>query len=160
MPEGHAMSTLIGAGLEQWILHAGNLFLHGFERLPYDGRPNTLGAEVAHFFDLHEIEEGIVFACRHQSCLLPGLKLARNEPKDAQQVCAAIAIHGDQLLSMIIRNLCVGMQVASWWKAVENRPEMAQKWGIFLRWYIQCNAETYIALANHTRPENPNPKVF
>jgi hypothetical protein len=83
------------------------------------------------------------------------VKLARNEPKNAQQVCAAVAIHGDQLLSMIIRNLCAGMQVASWWKAVENRGEMAQKWGILLRRYIQSNAETYIALANHTRPENP-----
>src|SRR3981189_3934569 len=102
MPEGHAMSALIGAGLKQWILHAGNLFLHGFERLPDDGRSNTLGAEVAHFLYLHEIEEGILFARRYQSRLLPGLKLARNEPKNDQQVCAAIATHGDQLLSMII----------------------------------------------------------
>jgi hypothetical protein len=47
------------------------------------------------------------------------------------------------------------MQVASWWKAVENRGEIAQKWGTFLGWYIQSNAETYIALANHTSPENP-----
>ena len=61
---------------------------------------------------------------------------------------------------MIIRNLCVGMQVATWWKAVENRPEMAQKWGIFLRWYIQSNAETYIALANHTKSENPTLRFF
>src|SRR6266705_1167317 len=61
---------------------------------------------------------------------------------------------------MIIRNLYAGMQVASWWKAVENRAEMAQKWGIFLGWYIQSNAETYIALANHTRPENPTLRFF
>ena len=77
------MSALIGAGLEQWILHAGNLFLHGFEGLPYDGWTNTLGAEVAHFLYLHEIEEGIIFARRYQSRLLPGLKLARNEPENA-----------------------------------------------------------------------------
>jgi hypothetical protein len=61
---------------------------------------------------------------------------------------------------MIIRNLYAGMQVASWWKAVENRAEMAQKWGILLRWYIQSKAETYLALANHTRPENPTLRFF
>src|SRR6266446_6986845 len=73
MPESDAMSALIGAGLEQRILHACNLFLHGFERLPDDGRTNTLGAKIAYFLYLHEIEEGIVFACRYQSCLLPGM---------------------------------------------------------------------------------------
>jgi hypothetical protein len=54
--------------------------------LPDNGRPNPLGAEVAHFFDLHKIEEGIIFAHRYQSRLLPGMKLARNEPKNAQQI--------------------------------------------------------------------------
>jgi len=56
------------------------------------------------------------------------LKLARNKPENAQQVCAAVTIHGCRVLSKIIRNLCAGMQVASQWKAVENRDEMAQKW--------------------------------
>ena len=83
MPESDAMSALIGARLEQGILHARNLFLHGFERLPDDGRTNALGAKVAHFLYLHEIEEGIIFARRYQSRLLPGLKLARNEPENA-----------------------------------------------------------------------------
>src|SRR6266478_5400544 len=154
MPESDAMSALIGAGLEQWILHTGNLFLHGFERLPDDGRTHTLGAEVAHFLYLHEIEEGIIFARRYQSRLLPGLKLARNEPKDTQQVYAAIAIHGDQLLSMIIRNLCVGMQVASWWKAVENRAKMAQKWWIFLP-----RVDSFGVKSNRSQVERARPKL-
>ena len=77
MPESDAVSAPIGARLAQWILHAGNLFLHSFERLPDDGGTNALGAEIAHLLDLHEIEKGILFARRHQSRLLPGLKLAR-----------------------------------------------------------------------------------
>ncbi len=93
-----AVSAPISARFEQWIFHAGNLFLHGIERLPDHGRPNTLRAEVAHFLDLHQIEKGIIFARRHQSRLLPGLKLARNEPQNAQQVGAAVAIHGGQAL--------------------------------------------------------------
>jgi hypothetical protein len=84
VPEGNAMSALIGAGFEQRILHARNLLLHGFERLPDHGGANALGAQVAHFFDLHEIEKRIIFGCADQSGLLPGLKLARNEPKNAQ----------------------------------------------------------------------------
>ena len=128
MPESDAVSALIGASFEQWILHAGNLFLHGFERLPDDGRTNPLGAEVAHFLDLHQIEERIIFARRYQSRLLPGLKLARNEPENTQQIGAAIAIHGCKDLTMIIRNFHAGMQVATRWKAVEKRGEMAQTW--------------------------------
>jgi len=31
--------------------------LHGLKRLPDHGWANALGAEVAHFLDLHEIEE-------------------------------------------------------------------------------------------------------
>jgi hypothetical protein len=126
--ERDAASALIGSGFEQRILHARNLFLHGFKRLPDHGRANALRAQVAHFLDLHQIEKGIIFGRRHQSRLLPGLKLARNEPKNAQQVCAAVAIHGCQNLAMIIRNLCAGMQVATRWKSVENQAEMAQKW--------------------------------
>ena len=41
--------------------------------------------------------------------------------------------------------------MASWWKPVEKQPKMARKWWIFLHWYILSNAETYIALANHTK---------
>ncbi len=93
MAERDAASALIGAGFEQWIRHARNLLLHGLKRLPDHGWANALGAEVAHFLDLHEIEEGIILGGRHQSRLLPGLKLARNEPEDAQQICAAVAIH-------------------------------------------------------------------
>ena len=121
VPESNAVSAAIGASFEQRIPHAGNLLLHGFERLPDDGRTNALGAEVAHFLDLHQIEKGILFARRHQSCLLPGLKLARNEPENAQQVCAAVARHGCiKLSSLIIRNFCAGMQVATWWNPVEG----------------------------------------
>ncbi len=80
--ERNAASALISAGFQQWILHARNLFLHGFERLPDDGGTNPLGAQVPHFFNLHQIEKRILFARRHQSRLLPGLKLARSKPKN------------------------------------------------------------------------------
>src|SRR6266446_8650378 len=108
MPKSDTSSALIGASLEQWILHAGNLLLHGIERAPDDGRTNALGTEVAHFLYLHKIDKRIIFAQRDQPRLLPGLKLARKEPKNAHQVGAAVAIHGCQLSSTIIRNLCAG----------------------------------------------------
>src|SRR5260370_3587668 len=136
VPKSDAASALIGPSLEQWILHAGNLLLHGFERAPDDGRTNALGAEVAHFLDLHKIEKRIIFAHRDQSRLLPGLKLARKEPKNAHQVGAAVAIHGCQTLFSDYPELVCGNASINAVEAVENQSEMALKWWSFLRRYL------------------------
>jgi len=45
-------------------------FWHGLKRLPDHGWANALGAEVAHFLDLHEIEEGIILGGRQPIPLL------------------------------------------------------------------------------------------
>src|SRR5712692_1880941 len=149
VPKSDAASALIGPSLEQWILHAGNLLLHGFERAPDDGRTNALGAEVAHFLDLHKIEKRIIFAHRDQSRLLPGLKLARKEPKNAHQVGAAVAIHVCQTLCSDYPELVCGNASINAVEAVENQSKMALKWWSFLRRYLGSNAETYLPLGNH-----------
>src|ERR1035438_1251872 len=97
MPEGDAAAAAIRAGFEQRIFHARNLFLHGLERLADHGGTNPLRAQIANFLDLYEIEKRILVCSRNQSRLLPGLELARNEPKNTEQLGAAISIHGCQL---------------------------------------------------------------
>jgi len=62
MPESNAMPALKCPRLKKGILHASNLFLHRFQRLPDDGRPHTLSTQVAHFLNLDKIEERIVLA--------------------------------------------------------------------------------------------------
>jgi hypothetical protein len=57
MAEGDAMPGSVSGCLEQGIVHAGDLFLHRFQRLANHSRTNFLSAQVADFFDLEQVEE-------------------------------------------------------------------------------------------------------
>ena len=52
MAEGDSLARRECSGFEQRIFHAGNLLLHGIERLPYHRRAHFAGAQITHFLDL------------------------------------------------------------------------------------------------------------
>ena len=88
------MAGGVGAGLKQGILHARDLLQHGIKRLPDHRRTDFLGAQIANFFDLQEIEKRIAFGGGYQSGFFPIRQLTRREPKDTQQIRSTISVHG------------------------------------------------------------------
>jgi hypothetical protein len=53
-----------------WVFHAGNQ-THGAQRFKDHRGAHTLGAEVAHFFDLQEVKERIGIYCGQQTGFFP-----------------------------------------------------------------------------------------
>ena len=53
MAIGDSRTDAEGAGLDEWVLHAGDLLLHGLQRFANHRRTHALGAKVA---DLLELE--------------------------------------------------------------------------------------------------------
>ena len=78
---------------EQWILHARHLLLHGLKRLPDHGRADLSGAQIAYFFYLQQVEEGIAPSGGYQSGFFPSCQLARGEPQDANQIRSIVSVH-------------------------------------------------------------------
>src|SRR5271155_1794454 len=103
--ECNAVSGAEGAGLEQWILHSRSLFLHGLERLADHRGAHFGGAQVSNLFDLQQVKKGIALGGGNQSGFFPTCQLTRREPKNPEQVCSTIAVHGYRELSeSIIRS--------------------------------------------------------
>ena len=71
MAEGDSLARRESSGFKQRIFHAGNLLLHGIERLPYHRRPHFAGAQITHFLDLQEVEKRIALGGRYQSSFFP-----------------------------------------------------------------------------------------
>jgi hypothetical protein len=67
-----------------------------------------VSAEVANFFDLQQVEKGIALSGGYQSGFFPTCQLTRREPKNPEQVCSTIAVHGYRERSIsIIRSWTV-----------------------------------------------------
>ena len=78
------MSRSVGAGLEQWILHARDLLQHCVERLADYSGPHFSRAKVANLFYLEKVKKGIAFGGGYQSGFFPTRQLTRRDPKDTQ----------------------------------------------------------------------------
>ncbi len=94
VPEGDPVPVGEGGGFEQGIVHAGDLLLHGLQRLANDGRAHFLGTQVADFFDLQEVKKRVVLSGGHQSSFFPTGQLTRREPQNAKQVGSTVSVHG------------------------------------------------------------------
>ncbi len=81
------------AGLQQRILHARNLLLHGAQGIANHGRTHLFSAQVAQFLDLQEIKKGIELSDWKQSGFLPADKLARRDAKNPEDVLSTISFH-------------------------------------------------------------------
>jgi hypothetical protein len=92
--EGDAVPGGEGARLKQRIFHAGNLLLHSLQGLPNDRGTDFSSAQVADFFDLQEIEKGIILGGGNQSGFFPTRQLTRREPQNAKQVRSTVSVHG------------------------------------------------------------------
>ena len=71
------------AGFEQRILHARGLLLHGCEGLANLNGTNVPRAQIANFFHLQKIEEGVAFSGRKKSRPLPRDQLSRAHAQDS-----------------------------------------------------------------------------
>src|SRR5437868_2323349 len=93
MPIRNSASHVEGAGLEQRVLHPGDLLLHGLQRLENHGRAHALGAQVAYLPQLDQVVEGEVFGFRSEARLLPARQLLGGDVQDAKNVRSSVAIH-------------------------------------------------------------------
>jgi len=80
MAEGDAMSGIEGPRFEQWIFHSRSLLLHGCEGLADHRRAHFSRTQVANFFDLQEVKEGIALRRGYQFGLLPRCQLTGRDP--------------------------------------------------------------------------------
>ena len=91
-----------GAGFEQRIFHARNLLEHGLQRFADDGRAHPLGAQVANFFHLQEVDKGIAVRDRDQSGFLPLDQLSRRDAQDANYVRSTVTVHWFRLRNSLL----------------------------------------------------------
>src|SRR5581483_10083214 len=101
--EGHPRAGGECARLEQRVLHAGDLLLHGAQRFPDHGGAHSLGAQVAHFLHLQQIKEGITVAGGYQPGSLPLGELTGSDAQNPQYVGSAVTLHCS-LWSRSLRN--------------------------------------------------------
>ena len=115
MAKSHARTDTEGAGLDQRVLHAGHLLLHGLQGFANDRRPHPLGAQVANFLKLQEVVEGERLGNRNKSCPLPAHKLLGRDVQDPKDVRSTISIHvsseSPAELAFIIRGSAIAKQV-------------------------------------------------
>src|SRR5580692_7239760 len=90
MTIGDARSNGEGAGLNQRILHAGYLFLHGLKRFADHGRTHTFCAQVADLLKLKEVVEGKRLGNGSKSCTLPANQLLGRDVQDPKDVRSTI----------------------------------------------------------------------
>src|SRR5690349_4307288 len=95
MTEGDAMAGGKSARFKQRVFHAGNLLLHGLERLPDDGGAHFTRAQITHLLDLQKVKKGITFGSGYQFGLFPSCQLTRRDPKYAKQIRSTISVHVD-----------------------------------------------------------------
>jgi hypothetical protein len=107
--ESNAVPSAEGAGLEQRIFHSRSLLLHGLERLADHRGAHFGGAQVSNFFDLQQVKKGIALGGGNQSGFFPTCQLTRREPKNPEQVCSTIAVHGYRELSISIIRSWAGL---------------------------------------------------
>jgi hypothetical protein len=62
--------------------------------LPDHRRANLCGTQIANFFDLEQVKKAIALSGGNQSGFFPTCQLTRREPKNPEQVCSTIAVHG------------------------------------------------------------------
>ena len=95
MPKGNPVSGEERARFQQRIFHTRYLLLHRLQGLADDGRAHFLGAQVANFLYLQEIEERITLGGGYQFGLFPTCQLTRREPQNSKQVRSTVSVHGD-----------------------------------------------------------------
>src|SRR5271166_2488102 len=120
MTERHARSHIVGARLEQRVLHAGYLLLHGLERLADDSRTHALGAQVANFDELEEIVPGEGIGNGNKSRALPTGQLARGDVQETKNTLSTVSIHVNAKLIELSADIALGASGKPR-KTVENR---------------------------------------
>src|SRR5262249_43332117 len=76
--------------------------------------PHFLRAQIAHFLDLQKLKERIGVCNGYQFSPFPSCQLTRREPKNPEQICSTVAVHGYRERSAhIILNIRANWQVES-----------------------------------------------